>query len=1026
MSINKTWIFLSLIFLFPFFVDGQTVPNLKIKTYGLEDGLSHRLVTRIEKDTMGFLWLATKNGLNRFDGYNFLHFASGESSEYPISGDYIGEVEPVEKGQFLITYKNNITNVDFIDPSTFEVTPIYFKDLIGKSSQVLSIFAQKRGLVYFLWRNGNDYFISSLSVTGVVKKIFDIPNIGYKWGEQIFLSKRDNGDFYLFDGSIGVFRLNNNGLTQISVDGVDFNSTSSLRINFLKEDMQSRFWLSIINNNGVLKLNEHTQQFEYVELPNGNGYFPRMWEDGQGNLIFGQANPSLHPSFFKFFLLDVKNKWTDVSYFKELDRFIVELESDDFYKTTLFATVSGFKIAVNKSSTIKNLLTEQKSKGGQGRVMRGMVNIDINNIIIADQDGIWYRIDVKEDIVHPIQLIDRHSKQPIEANCSKQFHYEKDTKTLWGFTCKSNGIGAWLLKTDVETWETERFYFEKKIESFCKMQDGFFWIVAANGNEESELFYFNPRNGQITPFRTKEGHNPLEGTFANFIQKSNANYLWIGTMDGLYKMDIINGNIEIYNQDRGLSSNSIEALLEINEEKIIIGTNKGFDIFNPLDSTIENYSKKDGLSANQTYGIISGKEPNTFWISTILGLNFFNATTKSFYNFFEKDGLSDNELNRFSLYHGMDGRYYFGGVNGLNVFRQEDLLNAAPAPQVRLTKLVYYNGKNDKIENRVTQLSNLSKIILQPNDKYLELFFALPDYSNPENNQYQVKLEGYDKDWELLRNTNSIRYSALPEGTYALLVKGATSKGNWSEKKLRIEIKVLQAFYKTWQFWLIVSLILGGLLQWFNDYQLKQKLQVERIRTKLSSDLHDEVSGLLSGIAMQSELLAMTTSDTPNKPKLNKITKISRAAMGRMSDVIWSIDSRKDSVEDLLDRMSEHAMDILDPLEINWELIVSNINRKKKMPVLLRENLYFIYKEAINNIGKHAETSNVTIKFVKERKQFILSVHNDGQPKQLVDKSNKKGQGTNNMEMRAKKIGAKLTRQTVNGFTIELCMPPFA
>ena len=258
------------------------------------------------------------------------------------------------------------------------------------------------------------------------------------------------------------------------------------------------------------------------------------------------------------------------------------------------------------------------------------------------------------------------------------------------------------------------------------------------------------------------------------------------------------------------------------------------------------------------------------------------------------------------------------------------------------------------------------------------------------------------------------------------MVKGASSKGNWSEEKLTLNIKVLAAFHKTWQFWLLISLFLGGILQLFNEYQLKQKIKVEQIRTKLSSDLHDEVSGLLSGIAMQSELLEMVTSDVKNKSKLNTITKISRSAMGRMSDVIWSIDSRKDKVEDLIARMSEHAMDILNPLEISWQFTVNNINRKKKMPVLLRENLYFIYKEAINNIGKHTDATIVKVSLANENKQCVLTIHNDGAAKAIIDKSNKQGQGTANMNMRAEKIGATLTRQTVNGFTVQLRMPPFA
>ena len=623
-------------------------------------------------------------------------------------------------------------------------------------------------------------------------------------------------------------------------------------------------------------------------------------------------------------------------------------------------------------------------------------------------------------------MLDKKTKNLINATCTKEFIYNPKENILWGFTCGINGKGSWLLKVNPIKWEAERFYFEKRIESFCKTTDGTFWLICSDKTKDSELFQFDPITEKIRAFKTEEGINPLGKITPNFIQTSRNGHLWIGTLSGLFAIDVIRKTIDLYDATNGLTSNSIEAFLEIDKETALIGTNKGIDVYNFKTKEKQNISKKNGLSANHIYGILEADKTNTYWISTIQGLNFLNLENNAIYNFFERDGLSENEFNRFSHFKDGKGRYYFGGVNGLNIFRQEDLLNVPAAPKAFLTKVTYFNGQINKIENQVANLSTLKNITLQPSDKYLELFFGLSEYSNPENNQYQVKLEGYDKDWEFLGTTDYIRYSALPAGAYKFLVKGASSKGNWSEEVLSLDIQVLEAFYKTWQFWLLVSLILGVILQLFNDYQLKQKLNLERVRTKLSSDLHDEVSGLLAGIAMQSELLEMVTTDNQSKSKLSNITKISRSAMSRMSDVIWSIDSRKDSVEDLLARMSEHTMDILDPLGINWQMDIKNINPNKKMPVLLRENLYFIYKEAINNIGKHANTFNVKISFGNENKLFKLSIHNDGEAKKKSEKSSKKGQGTANMKMRAKKINATLTKQTEQGFRVLLSMKPFA
>jgi len=158
--------------------------------------------------------------------------------------------------------------------------------------------------------------------------------------------------------------------------------------------------------------------------------------------------------------------------------------------------------------------------------------------------------------------------------------------------------------------------------SFCRTKNDVFWIITKNGNNESELFYFDVATEKVTSFRTEEGQNPFVGVVMNFIKESKKGHLWIGTMEGLYLVDIIKNRIDLYNQKRGLSSNNIEALLEINEHELLIGTNKGFDIFDLRDNTKRSFSKKDGLSINHTFGVIEGNAPDTYWISTILGLNF--------------------------------------------------------------------------------------------------------------------------------------------------------------------------------------------------------------------------------------------------------------------------------------------------------------------------------------------------------------------------------------------------------------------
>ncbi len=1024
MNFLKLTILLFVLFLHSTFLFGQT-PNLRVNKYSLEEGLSHRLVTRIEKDNQGFIWLATPNGLNRFDGYEFLHFSSGEGNKYPISNDYIGEIEPVKNNKMVILYKDNLTNFDFFDPSTFEVSPIVLKNVLGETAKILSISTVKNDLVYILWKEQDHLYLSSITEDGKSNVLSEIFNYGFKWSEQLKLSANNHG-FLILDPLNGLFQLNpDNRVQEIPIENIDFNGEQEITFNFIKEAKNGGLWLSIKGSFGIYLYDKEVSQFNLFPTPIKQASIPRMWEDEKGNLLFGQAKNALHPIFSNFYLLDTNETWSDFSYFKNLGQFIVDVESKDFFKTTLFATVSGFKIAINKSSIIKTLLNEPIGSGDAGAIIRGMVAIDDTTVVIVDEDEAWHALDLKTDTAEKISLRDSKTGQTIPLTCGNQFHFDESTGILWGVVCQNES--SCFLKINPKNWTAEKISIPKKIRSFCRLDDGKFWLICSSSKgNDVQLFSYNSQTNSIKAYTTSEGQNPIEQSTPTFLQKSKFGHLWLGTMTGLYAIDVVNHTVDYFNQETGLSGNQIQTLLELEDEKVLIGTNKGLDYFDFATNTKVVFNKRNGLSASNIYGLIEGNDQGSFWVSTILGLNYFDLKSKSFLKFFERDGLTANEFNRFAHFKDIKGRYYFGGVNGLNIFKEKDLLNIPPPPKIRLTKVEYFDGQSNKIKEIRTNLDDFVEITLKPNDKNLAFFFMLPEFSDPTKNQYQVKLDGYDEDWMYLGTKNSVRYNALPDGDYKLMIKGARATGNWTEQSRNIKISVLKVFYKTWQFWLLVSFLIGVLIHVINRYQLKQKLNVERLRTKLSSDLHDEVSGLLSGIAMQSELLEMMTSDEKNKAKLGNIAKVSRSAMSRMSDVIWSIDSRRDKVSDLLVRMSEHAMDILDPLNIEWKIETINIKEEQKMPVLLRENLYFIFKEAINNIGKHADTTKVHISFGNQNKQFKMSIHNNGQAKKIDNKTHKKGQGSENMLMRAKKIDAKLSKETSDGYTIMLTRKPFA
>ncbi|MEL7531526.1 MAG: histidine kinase, partial [Bacteroidota bacterium] len=201
----------------------------------------------------------------------------------------------------------------------------------------------------------------------------------------------------------------------------------------------------------------------------------------------------------------------------------------------------------------------------------------------------------------------------------------------------------------------------------------------------------------------------------------------------------------------------------------------------------------------------------------------------------------------------------------------------------------------------------------------------------------------------------------------------------------------------------------------------KREIKLGNLRTQIASDLHDEMGSLLTGISMQAQMMQFSEGDKVDVYR-DKIIDNSQTAIATMRDVIWSIDSRYDQLGGLVDRMKELAFELLNPLEIKWDFQVDGWDLEQAMAPDVRQNLYLIFKEAVNNIVKHAPEDEVQIKLHQRKDKWSLEVQNQSPS---VPRSEKKlhtpktlGQGLKNIEMRAKQIGAQLQLQEGSGFSL--------
>ena len=219
---------------------------------------------------------------------------------------------------------------------------------------------------------------------------------------------------------------------------------------------------------------------------------------------------------------------------------------------------------------------------------------------------------------------------------------------------------------------------------------------------------------------------------------------------------------------------------------------------------------------------------------------------------------------------------------------------------------------------------------------------------------------------------------------------------------------------------MLLTLFVSGIIFGIAHLRYRQRLKLEQLRTRISSDLHDEVGGVLSGLAMQMDLLA---EDVPNEiqAKLENVALGSRKAAAKMRDVIWAVDHTRDHYEDLEERMKAYALEMLDPVNIEFYFKSEEMNPGLKINSKVRQNVLFIFKEAINNIVKHAGATTVNISTLRTSDGFNLQIIDNGQG--FDQHKMKTGNGLKYMRMRAAKIGSELEYSSDDGVRIDLKIP---
>ncbi|MGW8178323.1 MAG: ATP-binding protein, partial [bacterium] len=475
-------------------------------------------------------------------------------------------------------------------------------------------------------------------------------------------------------------------------------------------------------------------------------------------------------------------------------------------------------------------------------------------------------------------------------------------------------------------------YDSPPVYAILQEQDGKLWI-----GRQSGLAQFDIESGNFEPY-TNDPNDPasLSDNFVTYLYEDSAGNFWVGTFNGgLNKLDRATNKFTRYQNDpqdpNSLGDDTVLAVHEDRNGILWIATTGGLGRFDPATGEFTHLTEKDGLPNDTLYGILEDGE-GRLWISTNNGIARYDPSEDTFVNYDVRDGLQSNEFNMNSFLKTREGEMLFGGINGLNAFYPEEVVDNPYIPPVVITDFQLFNQSVEPGEESLLEssISETDEIVLSFKDDFFSFEFAALHYSSPEDNQYAYMLEGFDEDWNYIGERRFVGYTNVPPGEYTFRVRGTNSDGIWNEAGASLGIKVIPPFWQTWWFRLTAFTVFVGAVLGVFMVRLRvvenQKRHLETQVNERTQELHATMIELKDAkeaaeAANQAKSVFLANISHELRTPLNAILGFSqlmiRSANSGSSESMNLTEDQRENLE-VINRSGEHLLGLInDVLEMS-------------------------------------------------------------------------------------------------------------
>ncbi|UYQ92386.1 histidine kinase [Chitinophaga horti] len=991
------------------FTAGKAQQSYVYTHYTVEDGLRNNQVISLLSDSRGYMWLGTANGLQRYDGVSF-RFVDMPFSNPSIARETVQCMyEDKSRKTLWFVLHSGVVAFDY-GANKYHYYKIQHGHREG-SVQISSIQRDKHGYLWTVSTQDNAYIFDEKKQAFVLYTRF-LPEAPGK-----IVCVLEDGDDYLFGTTTGICRL----------------------------DYKKRTYYHKEHNPNSLP---------YLDVPQFNQAVNNMYLTRQGILFvniwpYGSAAP---------FLYTFDTRRNQLHEFTDFNVGGLRKTFEDSYGKTW---VAGDRICLfDSTGQLQEEIVQDRSTrfGLDCSQLYAITPDNMHNIWLGTNNGVFIFNKEKQKFhtAHfpPIDNFVRPNFEPTDilqtspdkvyvsswgqgllvydstlTHLIKAYRHPNDAFFNLGWNLLRDREGnIWMAaqhgryailnpKTGSIKYERSDTFDNRTIRCMTMDTAGNIWM----GTQRGLVVKWDVKQRQFTRYQDSLYHTnqPLWGHIMD-LEADHLGNIYIGTgAYGLLQMDAATGRIKKrYGKDEPenrLPGNGIHNI-QVMGDTLVLGTMEGIALINTRTGHITTFTEKDGLPVNMITNVQLINR-NLFF-TTNFNLGKINLDNRKLVNYGRKYGIVEEAFEQTANHRLMNGRIVVGSVKSLISFDPDQLEDPQPPPDVRITSLQL----GERLLNADSILLESDLLRLSYKEGPLTIGYNAMAYLDQDNITYYYQLEGVDPQPVVAGTRVLVNYANLPSGRHTFKVWCENGEGLASAHVTTFMLQVASPYYRQWWFFMLILMLIAGLAYLGYRIRINRLIATEQVRRRIARDLHDDMGSTLTSINIMTTMAKRNVRQDNQKTEdfLLKIGESTTRMMESMDDIVWSINPNNDNMPIILARMREFTTSMFEAREIGFTFHADEAVQHLKLTLESRHDFFMIFKEAINNIAKHAQATHVDIIIDYKKKTLIMQVKDNGHG--FKPGSNSDGDGLFNMQRRAQRMRGSLEIASAPGSGTRICL----